>query len=300
MPQLLISFCNLVEAGHCLGVVDVDDASFRWLELPDEVIFKGDATGLCRGDGEYLVLMRTPNSVYLVSFDLDLRLKSVFPISMARDPHSMIYRDGQIYVVASGADLVVRLSKKPSGFVEEPFWHFNEEYSDTMHLNALVFYHGHLLVSMFGPAAPKGWLQSRHGLILDTTTSETVQTDLYHPHSLMHYSDSLFFLESRLGTLWEIGPDHVPEARYVLPGFARGLVLDEETFYIGVSGTRTQSRSRTGINLPASDPALAESYVCVVNRQDGSLQKIRMTHHGIEIYDLLLLEGGNLPDAKGG
>lgn len=202
----------------------------------------------------------------------------------------MIHLDGQIYVAATAGDLVVRLTKDGSGIVQEPFWRFNADYADSRHLNSLAFRHGHLLVSMFGPPAPEGWLQARHGLIFDATTGETVQTDLYHPHSLLYHSDSLFFLESRVGTLWEIGSDNVPLTRYVLPGFARGLAIDEETFYIGVSGTRTVSRSGTGIYLPASDPALAESYVCTVNRSNGSLQKIRMTDYGMEIYDLILLE----------
>ena len=159
---------------------------------------------------------------------------------------------------------------------------------DKCHLNGLASNKGSLkYYSCFGITdKKKGWkeFEQEAGIIVDINTNKPVLHNLCLPHSPRVYNDTLYFLESSLGTLNK-KDGFKKEVIIKLPNFIRGLFLiDNFAFVCGSKFRHIHNKS-------------IDSYSCiyVVDIYTGELITELKFDDVEELFDIQVLCQNNAP-----
>jgi len=292
-----------------LGVFDLESRSFSWVNLGVQERGVTGATGMARAEDRYYVLLQHEggrNS--LLSLDNNLRVIGVWSLKRVQDGHSMVWRRGELYVVSTGTNSIIKVRPDRQGVHEEEFWRYGHYSGDAVHINSLAFDDQGLYISLFGPKGQHdNWMYADGGQILfleaKDLTPRIVLEELFHPHSLCWWRGELFFAESRRGRICSLsragGGNRVEVKEWaVLPGYVRGLAGEGKQLYVAVSGLRRRSKSTGMRNTPPTDDSsLFESYIYQLDPLTGERSKERMTLYGTEIYDLLPIEEDPDPES---
>lgn len=289
VPRFLISFCNH-PGEDVLGVFDTESRSLSWVDLRNTVGFVSGATGICKHDGCYYVVLQQPNSASsLIRLDAHLAVVDHWPLRLTCDAHSIASHGGLLYLADTASNRVTSLSvRHPQD--EAVVWQYpGLDGGDVIHLNGISFHDGHMVVSFFGHQPASGWAEASGGAILNVTGKRTLLSPLAHPHSIVSIPTGIFVLESMRGLIHKISlsPATAPKKLGPIHGYVRGLSVIGHDLYVGVSSVRTTSRSRGTQNV---NPDPFYKLTASLYRYNHGRRRIYdLSHYGAEIYDIVQL-----------
>ncbi|MGF1573772.1 MAG: TIGR03032 family protein [Sumerlaeia bacterium] len=193
------------------------------------------------------------------------------------------------------------LGELADGFSFRPIWKpdWISEISagDRCHLNGLALRDGvvRYVTSVSRSNERDGWRKNRNGsgVIWDVTENRLVTEGLAMPHSPRWHHGKLYFINSGSGYLCSANPEtgDVTEIGFV-PGFARGLALQENHALIGTSQQRA---NRTFSDLPLENTLkfIGIEGVCalhLVNLETGVIDHwMRIEGDIQELYDVCVI-----------
>lgn len=292
-----MSFCNVRDKSKpIVAAIDLrgDRPSIEWIEVKKGVFLRG-ATGLCFWESLICVVYQqggpttSPGFVFLdPARDFEQVGEGVLP--SRSDPHSVCSRDGKLYFVLSRKDSVFEaaLDHRTGEWTVSPYWIFpnSSGEADENHLNAIDCVDGDLCVSGFGRKEGEHWLSATRGFVYNIDRAEYVVRDVYHPHSLLIDSNTVWTSESARNRLVSgTGREIAFPAGYI-----RGLAMDDNSFYAGSSKRRKVSES-TGVVNPQA-PEQFEGTCCVYKLAGESSDPQTLADFSEvrnEIYEMLLL-----------
>jgi hypothetical protein len=299
--RILVSFCNVADASRpILGTLDPGSMEYRPVALPADLPRCQGVTGLassgplvfaatsCPVDADSV---ETPGrSAMLVLRRDDLGLVNRYIFRTARDVHSLCAFENNLFVVSTGTDELIRLRLDgPEVVSEEVVWRPDPlgQRTDVNHLNGLCLREDEVIISGFGPRAGALWGSAGDGFVR-VVGGDPLVGGIAHPHSPMIFGGTLAYCDSRPMTVRIAGADR----SCLLPGYARGLCLLNDTFFAGSSvGRRVSKSSGQVIENPADPGEVAGS--CAISRISAENlaieQTINLDHLAREIYDLMVL-----------
>lgn len=200
------------------------------------------------------------------------------------DLHDLLPTEGGWYAVATAANAVLRVDLQ--GRVVQR-WDFGGD-PDAMHLNSVCLHEGRLLVSAFGRFTGHREYKGRSlgsGLVIDVESGETVFEGLSQPHSLVSTEEGLYYCNSESNEL--VRRDRAGgETRVRFAGYTRGLCVDGQNVYAGLSRSRNLSGEQS---IDRFDSAV----VAVLRRDDLSVVGYAPLPWN-EIYDIRVLGNQDL------
>lgn len=220
--------------------------------------------------------------------DFAVTSEGAFDVDPPIGPHSVRSRHGELYFAFSGRDSVYKGSQD-SGRGEwtvSPYWTLpgSSGKYDENHVNAIECIDGELHVSGFGKKGASTWGSARNGFVYNIDRDALVMDGLDHPHSLLQKPEALWTCESRRSRVVSSNGDSLALSS---GSYARGLAMNEDFAYVGVSKRRRGSKSQGGVG------ALEYEGVCCIYRVSRVDQRVEMlvdfSDERNEIYDLLLL-----------
>jgi hypothetical protein len=289
--KILASFCNLPITKNT-GILQIDFISnqFTPIKLWD-YLKVSTCTGLTADEEHVYILCVSHGTHYLVG----LRHADFAPVFCQvlpeiQDGHSILAKDGYLYVVSTGTDSVIRYTLSPLG-VDAPqeVWRASESGVDTHHINSIIEWDGNLVISAFGPKDGTLWASASNGYIHDITRDIRVKSGIYHPHSLCTRGERLYYCESARGLFCSLEGPIFP-----LPGYARGVCwLADDLVCVGSSIGRRVSKS-TGLIANPADPGdpTGTCSITIVRVGNGNYKvenRINLEWFGPEVYDLLTI-----------
>lgn len=179
---------------------------------------------------------------------------------------------------------------------------------DRCHLNGLALVNGEpRYLTMCGRGDTAGsWREQRHdgGCVIDMANNEIVAAGLCMPHSPRYYRNQLWLLNAGTG---EFGRIDRATGRFepvcFCPGFLRGLCFSGDHAVVGLSRSRQQDGTFTGLPLQERLAADGDSALCgflVIDLHRGAVvESLRLEGDIDELYDVQLLPGVRRPMAFG-
>jgi uncharacterized protein (TIGR03032 family) len=148
---------------------------------------------------------------------------------------------------------------------------------------------------------PGGWRKVRNdsGAVIDVVSGEVVSGGLAMPHSPRWHDDNLFVLNSGMGRLERVDPaSGQREAVAAVPGYARGLALQGDLAFVGLSKIR-----ETAIFGGAPIAAYHDQLKCgvgVIELSTGDTVATLQFANGVEeIFDVQTVTGARCPTFGG-
>jgi glycosyltransferase involved in cell wall biosynthesis len=295
--HLLISFCNQTSSPDCaLCILDRSDRSSRWIDLGNlPEVHRNNFSGVCgvvRTGGHVIVATQGASPV-LATVDITKgRLAHYVALEHSRDPHSLVYLDGHIYIVSTGTNQIYRIAFDDGRFgKEELYWSYpgaNPEI-DEVHLNGLAVHGGQLLASCFGPRDATGSWGSE-GRVFYLQSGRDICVGLKQPHSPVVHNQRLAVAESaafKVRVYRKSGDlDWVSDMQAALEGYTRGLAFQDDQLLVGISASRELSRSQ-GQFLYAKPSVNRNSRLLAVDLKSGIVDAAwDLLLYGREPYDL--------------
>ncbi|RKY19916.1 MAG: hypothetical protein DRQ55_09275, partial [Planctomycetota bacterium] len=185
--KLLVSLFNkgaspsLRDPGVYLYLVDSETGGVEPVptEHPDITSANG-MTGLCFHEGAVVgVRQRRPNQLVILNRE-SLAVEAVRTLDLSMAGHSLLSRDGDLYLAATGLNAVLRVTPD----AEELIWQHPDGDTDSIHCNGLAQSEGRLLCCGFGPRKGELWSSANAGFVRDVDSGEVLVSDIVHPHAL--------------------------------------------------------------------------------------------------------------------
>lgn len=302
-PDILISFCNVPAGAPTLGLYRPQAGTLDVLQTPPAMAAQGGATGLALGaDFLFVATTRTtgdntgtvasgPSGLFV--FDRrDLSLVAEHATQSVFDAHSMILDGGDLLVVSTATNAVVRLCLEGAQLVgEREEWRpaAAESDRDSHHLNAIAYWGDRVVVSAFGARAGAQWSSARDGYVLDIRTGERIAGGIGQPHSVADLGGGgLAFCESASRRVRLASGDAVE-----LQGYTRGLCRAGAGIFAATSRGRLVSRSTRQLTNRGETGALAGTCALYELTWPGPSPVVRadLDAVGWEVYDLLPVNG---------
>ena len=291
--QFLISFCNNKtnidkQNNGFIGLLSVDmksqSLSFQniTLQLPNDLIGNG-VTGMCYHQGRLVLLLQRMPSTLLFLND-SFELVDYWPLADIKGVHSILSKGDSIYLSVTNQDKIVKVNNDKSIQV---MWSKGTQ-SDSIHLNSICLHNNKIYATAFGAKKNKLWMSARSGTAFCIDTDETVIDGIWHPHSLFSYQNQLYCCDSSnqrvIGREQSLLSD--------LPGYSRGLYINDELIICGNSLGRQVSHS-TGIKISNKSDKGILAGVCGISayfKHSGEFQFLDLTNSATEIFEVLPLE----------
>jgi len=293
--KLLVSFCNVFPRGFGLGIFDFENEAFEWVNLDkisDEIM---GVTGITFHDSHYWILTQLkPGGVSsLAKLNKNFDLVQNFNLELTKDVHSLVPIDNGFLVTDTKRNRInkITLLENQLKVQEEIYWKYNDDETDTVHVNSMTKYDGKIYISIMGHKVGENWSLTEDGKIIEIPTNRIIYQNINHPHSLLTIDDELYCLESKTSNIHRFSKRRNHETILELNGYLRGISIDKNYFYIGASAFRRKSKSTGNLNAPIDlKPDDFHSWIYRVNKNDLSYEKKDMTMYAAEIYDILSIK----------
>jgi hypothetical protein len=269
-----------------LLIVDPLDGTITPVGLPKEVLKDSTGmTGIAPCPGGYVAVLQ-PSGLLLLSERLEAR--ELIQVKEMRDGHSVAFHGGKYYIVSTGTDCLLEVSRHEKTRVA---WSASGSRRDTHHVNSVHFHEGGCWVTMFGPKDGGLWSSASQGQILNVWTGETIAAGLQHPHSLTANDGGFLVCESARMAIRGAAIETVVAPR----GYLRGLAVERNRMYVGSSIGRQRSKSTGEIVSSAGEQGRPRGECGIVvldcGEGGGPFQERSFIHLGEyanEIYDVVV------------
>jgi uncharacterized protein (TIGR03032 family) len=174
---------------------------------------------------------------------------------------------------------------------------------DRCHLNGLAVVEGRAayVTAVAETDTRQGWRPSKGttGCVIDVASGRTVAQGLCMPHSPRFSQGRLYLLESGKGGLLalDVGTGRA-ETVATLPGFTRGLAIQDGMAFVGLSRIRPTSDMR-GLPIAAHPDQLKCGLVAVDLNSGQVLADLEMASPVDEMFDVQVLPGVRCPYLSG-
>lgn len=252
---LLVSFCNVRDQSKPLvAAVGLckEPPEVRWVQVKRRAVPQG-TTGMCFWNDLVCVAHqqegpRRPPGFVLLDPDSGFEQVGAGTLPMHSSVHSVCARDGDLYFVLTGMDVVHRATfdERSGEWLTYPYWTFPGSSGNENHLNSIDLIDGEICVSGFGRMEGDTWAHAKSGFVYNVDHEECLTKDIYHPHSLLEDSGEVWVVESPRRS---VRSDSGEEYGFP-PGYIRGLALDDGRVYVGSSRFRAVSESTGRANQP--------------------------------------------------
>src|SRR5262245_2272083 len=150
MPNesLLLTFCNQEGSPyHSLCLADPAGQRMSWINL-DSIMMECGANfgGVCGAfcSGEMAAICIQSSKAVLARLDTATgKLCDHVPLEGCRDPHSMVFHEGYVYIVSTGTNEIYRVRCDGQSFGEQQvYWRYpGARYDhDDVHLNSIAVF----------------------------------------------------------------------------------------------------------------------------------------------------------------
>ncbi len=261
---LLVSFCNVLyeeltggrptENKPVVAAIDLreEKAEVRWISIKDGASLKG-ARGLCYWNGLICVAHQpgprnTPPPGFVL-LDPDRDFEQVDEGVLSSTPHSVCSRNGELFFAMTQEDTVHKATfdDRLRKWDVSRYWTFpgSSGTGDENHVNAIELVGGNLCISATGRRGKASdlWASAKRGFVYDIDRAEYIMHDINLPHSLLEDSRTVWTCETRGSRILSSNGE-----KYRIPGDrkwrVRGLVINDDYFYVGVSKSRLGSNSK--------------------------------------------------------
>lgn len=300
--NLLLTFCNTsyLPKQNFLGVYNWLEHKLQYVSLatnsPEKEIFsKGvGATGITKVEDGYIVTTQSSTHPCLIFLDLNLNLINWKALEIAKDPHSITYNQGFIYIASTGNNSIIKLPFNGNFGTEEIHWSFDDSSKDIIHLNGISFFKDELVVCCFGEKKDDKTIRS--GFVKNISNNEILLEGIREPHNLTCYQDKLYVLESMTGSIYQIDQGTY-KIYQEFTGYVRGLAFGEQNDIFVIRNARRRSSRHIGSkkNLPLIDTTnhiceWERAWICQSKSNQKTYEKRDMTAFAFEVYDLLVLD----------
>ncbi len=275
-----------------LGLYDFENDQFSWVDLTETNKNILGIDGICSANNRYyLISQLKPGGISgLVVLNANLKVENNYQLVHSNDVHSIISYENGFLIADTGTNRINKILINKDVIVEDEFWRYDSEGKDTVHLNSITKLNNQIIAAMFGNKPKEGWQNVKSGKIIEVTTNSVICDNLFHPHSLITINDTLYWLESKTGSVHKYSEKNGHEIIMNFDGYLRGFAYDEKYFYVGASAKRRKSRSTGVLNDSISiNPQDSHSWIYRINRNDLQYEKKMLTCYGSEIYDLFTL-----------
>lgn len=293
--KAIVSFCN--EVGDAsksnLLLLNIESGEMKWVPFDlENVGFRGISQ-----DENYIYALYHAKKPGI--FVLDKKTLMPFirqEISEAKDAHSMIVDENNIYIVSTGTDQVLKYQfdkKNKKIYFSEVFWSpkGSLQNSDTHHLNSIFKKDQDIYISAFGPRKNNLWSSATAGYVLNLTRNQKVIENVTHPHSVFVRGEDIFYCESSTKTVKMNGKTIIR----LDSGYTRGLFLKDDCLVLGTNSGRKVQNSDGFVANPA-DPGqlMLDCRVLIYKKKnisdDYALSKsFDFLPNHKEIYDVIIL-----------
>ena len=288
--QFLISFCNNKsnidkKNKGFIGLLNIDmkshSLSFQSIALPLPNDLAGNGiTGMCYHQGRLVLLLQRMPSTLLFLND-SYELSDYWPLADIKGVHSILSKGDSIYLSVTNQDKIVKVDNKKAVQV---MWSKATQ-SDTIHLNSICEHNNRIYATAFGEKEENLWSSARSGTAFCIETNETIIDKIWHPHSLFSYQNQLYCCDSSnqrvIGQQQPLLSD--------LPGYSRGLYINDELIICGNSLGRQVSHS-TGIKISNKSDKGTLAGVCGVSvnfRQNNQAVFLDLTNVASEVFEIM-------------
>lgn len=302
--HLLISFCNqLSSPGYSLLAIDANGmAHAQWVDfssIPDE--YRPSFSSICGicCVGEQVIIATQSGTPVLALLDIKTaRVTNYLALNHCKDSHSLVYHNGYVHIVSTATNELYRVAFQDGLFgQEELYWRYpGVGYDkDEVHLNGLTIDEGRLIASCFGPRGLDGAFESE-GRVFYVDSGQTIHGSLHQPHSPTVVGQRLIIAESaahriHIYTIAEQGEWKLVK-RLDVGGYVRGVALQGNRLWVGISADRKLSRSRQKF-FDAGEPSeqiIGDSGIVLVDLEtEREIAKFSLLGFGREVYDIITL-----------
>ena len=285
--NFIVSFCNnkkkINSALNYISEISVDvkretiEFRDRELVLPDNINGNG-VTGVCFHQGQMvLLLQRMPST--LVFINERNTVDRIMPLKGLKGVHTIVSWKDEIYLSVTNQDRVVVLRDDAT----EDIW-TNHTMSDQIHLNSLCVHDDQIFASAFGVKKNKLWSSADSGYVFNLSSGEKVIESIWHPHSTFSYQGEIYCCDSSNQRIVSAKGELLSD----LPGYTRGLYMNENVIVFGSSMGRQVSHS-TGIRISnKSDQGIlaGECGINVLFRHSNTLKTLDLSDKASEVFEI--------------
>lgn len=297
--KLLMSFCNVgyLSKQHLLGIYDWEKHHLNYVSLPLENLkidpqkIQG-ATGLIKTKDNYFLALQS-KSPYILSLDSNFNVIACKALELVKQPHSLAFHEGYLYVISTGTNSIVRLPYDVRFGKEELHFRLEEADTDQIHLNSLAVFDNQLIVSCFGLKKGNNFIRS--GYVKNVSYNKILLEGIREPHSLVKHNRDLYVLESANGCLYQITPGKKCQLVKQFSGYARGLAFEGNEVFIVRNAYRKLSRQLGDkkqvplIDLTTEVCEWQRSWICRSKLEENTYHKKDFTAFAFEVYDIISL-----------
>jgi len=288
--KLLATLCNnKINPKNLIAIVNPWSGEVKIASTP--IPTPTSINGICKTEFGYLAGViptgrDNPSALWFLDHNLISRRFEIIPEIL--DVHSIVhYYDCFYLVVSTRNNSIVQMYIREDEVDVDQIYYVSEDQYDRFHLNSIAIDEElRIFVSSLGDRKNKDQLwhyRMSGGRIFNLKTWEDYAANASHPHSIKFLGPGgpLVYCDSGNNSLIRENGTGVE-----LDGYTRGLVFDDNYFYVGVSTVRSYSIS-TGACYNDKSPGFYEPGIWIIRRDNGEkVKKIRMDHVCSEIYDL--------------
>jgi len=284
--------CKMLYPKVFLLEVDTDDETIKPIKVRWWTWGPTGVTGLTKYKDGFLCLLQAKTH-RLIYVGRDYKVKKRWKLRKVKDGHSIVVRDGKVYIASTGNDSIVEFC--PDTGEERFYWRMNDGEKDTVHINSIIWVKNSMLISAFGKKAGDQWITARNGFLMDITKERVIKEALFHPHTLTTAGKRIYLCESAKKRIISVNEEDMLELD---KGYVRGLVITKDEVAVGISHARKRSKSTGRQNK--MDDQLIQSFrsgcgIKVFAKKGEKLSNaefkkfIDLSAYSNEIYDLLLI-----------
>jgi hypothetical protein len=299
VPTLLVSFPNqLTSKGHSLIAIDFAKEKAFWIELKNFVSdIGGGVSGICNIPGFIAICTQSVAPAIVILNHNTLDVVFVFELKHVKDPHSMVFNKGYLYIASTGTNEIYRIKVNGCKLKnEERFWQYPDvKYDiDEVHLNGITISNDRIIATAFGKKNNSSW--DANGLVFYPDTGEVLMENLSQPHTPLCKDKLFVFTESVIGKVYILEQkDNFSwciKINFSISGYTRGIIIYDNDLYIGISSLRKVSKSR-GLIL-SNKKEIIRTSILRVNIKDPTIRKTYdISAFSNEIYDIIPIETTN-------
>ena len=292
MKNFLISFCNnkkkIISNLNLIAELKVnlesEQATIREmaLDLPGGLAGNG-ITGVCfHKNMTVLLLQRMPSTLVFLNSDLtfnkSVELKGLVGV------HSILSHENEIYLSVTNQDRIVKITDNGE---QKEVW-TKGTLNDSIHLNSLCIHKGELCASAFGRKSNQLWSSAQSGYVFNVKTNEKILENVWHPHSTFDFQEQIYCCDSSNQRI--INENGIVQSD--LPGYTRGLYIDEDVIVCGNSQGRQVSHS-TGVKITNQSGQGVKAGTCcltVLFKKNQKTIHLDLTTMATEVFDIRPLQ----------